>query len=102
MIDDCAENAFKTAAASHPVTVLLFGEYSWNRRAAKFESEAEELSHEERNKVENWREWWKDDEFELPQPGLRIHRTKDWDAVVEWIRQAKAEGHWEQTRHTET
>jgi len=95
LIDDSAENAFKTATAPHPVTVLLFGNYRWNRRWAKLKSAAEELSHEEKNKVENGREWWRDDEFELPQPGLQIHRTQNWDAVVEWVRQAKADGHWE-------
>lgn len=79
----------------HSVTVLLFGSYKWNRRQAKIKSEVEELSHEEKNKVENGREWWKDDEFELPRPGLRIHRTETWDAVVEWVQQAKADGHWE-------
>ena len=95
LIDDSAENAFKTAAAPHPVTVLLFGKYLWNRRWAKIKSQAEEFSYEEKNKAENGRKWWKDDEFELPQPGLRIHRTESWDAVVEWVRQAKADGHWE-------
>ena len=95
MVDDSAENAFKTASSPHPVTVLLFGKYLWNRRVTKLKSEDEELSHEERTKAENGREWWKDDEFELPQPGLRIHRTETWDDVVQWVRQAKADGHWE-------
>ena len=95
LIDDSAENAFKTASVPHPITVLLFGNYNWNRRLAKIKSEAEELSHEEKNKIENEREWWKDDEFELPQPGLRVHRTEDWEAVVEWVRKAKEDGHWE-------
>lgn len=95
LIDDSAENAFKTSASPHAITVLLFGRYNWNRRVAKIKSEAEELSHEEKNKAEDGREWWKDDEFELPQPGLQIHRTEDWDVVVEWVRQAKVDGHWE-------
>ena len=95
LIDDSAENAFKTAMHLHPITVLLFGNYNWNRRRAKIGSEFQELSHEEKNRRENGRKWWKDDEFELPQPGLRIHRTETWDAVVDWVRQAKADGHWE-------
>jgi len=81
--------------APHPVTVLLFGNYTWNKRQAKIKGEVQELSHAEKNEVENGREWWKDDEFDLPQSGLRIHRTENWDAVVEWVRQAKADGHWE-------
>ena len=95
LIDDSAENAFKTASGPHPVTVLLFGNYSWNKRMANIENKAAEVSHEEKSKAENGREWWKDDEFELPQPGLRVHRTENWDAVVEWVQQAKADGHWE-------
>lgn len=82
-------------AGPHPVTVLLYGKYNWNRRLTNIRNESEELSHEEKNKVENGRKWWEDDEFELPQPGLQIHRTETWDEVVGWVRQAKTDGHWE-------
>jgi hypothetical protein len=77
LIDDSAENGFTCATAG--INTILFGHYSWNQRRAKL---GDELSYEERCKQEGSREWWKDDEFELPQGDLPLTRAKTWDDVV--------------------
>lgn len=82
MIDDSAENGFGCAAAG--INTVLFGHYSWNQRRAKLVED--ELSYEERCKQEGSREWWKDDEFELPQGGLPLTRARNWDEVVALVK----------------
>jgi len=85
MIDDSMENALKCARADPPVPVLLFGEYAWNEREAKFGDMREEMSFEERLKKEGGREFWHDDDVkELPKGLIRV---KNWEEVVRWVQE---------------
>lgn len=87
LIDDSLENALSCIESSRPMTVLLFGEYDWNKRLSKTDEPKDWMSFDERLFYENGREWWKDEEYGLPE---RIFRVKDWQDVIEWI---KTEGH---------
>lgn len=93
LIDDSIENGYACATAEHPVTTLLFGDYQWNKRRGKIER-GRELSYEEKTKLEGGREWWKDDDVVLPtdHDGTPLHRVKDWEGVVEFVKKAKDEG----------
>lgn len=86
MIDDSAENAFACAKhASPPVPVLLFGEYSWNRRISRLDNPQDHLGYKERLEFEHGQEWWKKERVddELPE---NVKRVKNWEEVLVHVR----------------
>ena len=85
LIDDSIENALSCASGTDPVHVLLFGDYQWNKRLSSNAGESDKISFEERLKREDGREFWKDDEIEIPD-GPSLRRVKDWSEVVQWIK----------------
>ncbi|KAI0728549.1 hypothetical protein C8Q72DRAFT_779596 [Fomitopsis betulina] len=84
MIDDSLENALKCIQADPPVTILLFGDYEWNKRSGTYKHINDEVSFEERTKREGGREWWHDDDAIIPE-GAPLTRVNNWAEVVEWV-----------------
>jgi hypothetical protein len=101
LIDDSIEHALHCSSRCHasgtrPTPVLLFGDYEWNKRRSLETEQTDEMSFEARAKAAGGREFWKDDEARdrglTEAAGIPIWRTKDWSAVVEWVKNAKEEG----------
>ena len=93
LIDDSAENALACARDARPrISVLLFGNYSWNQRISLVEKPEDHLGYEERLKFENGREWWKDEHADDLLPSDKVTRVKDWNEVIEHVRQLMADG----------
>ena len=82
LIDDSVENALACAKADPPITVLLFGDYQWNKRESRLDHPQDHLGYKERLEFEHGREWWKDETVELPSI---VTRMKDWKEVVTWV-----------------
>ncbi|KAH9891014.1 hypothetical protein C8Q73DRAFT_702559 [Cubamyces lactineus] len=91
IVDDSVENALKCVQADPPVPVLLFGDYSWNQRAAHYGDVKKEVSFEEKLKREGGREFWKEEKVVVPE-GAPLTRVKSWDEVIQWVEKQKAEG----------
>ncbi|KZT06302.1 uncharacterized protein LAESUDRAFT_726129 [Laetiporus sulphureus 93-53] len=86
MIDDSLENALKCIDHQPPVPTLLFGDYQWNKRQAQYVDIRFEVSFDERHRLEGGREWWKDDEVEIPE-SAPLKRVNHWKEVVSWVEQ---------------
>ena len=86
LIDDSVENALTCAKADPPITVLLFGDYQWNKRESRLDHPQDHLGYKERLEFEHGREWWKDESVELPSI---VTRMKDWKEVVTWVEKNK-------------
>ena len=91
LIDDSAENALQCATSETPTPVLLFGDYEWNKRLSGPGDMIDEMIFERRFVANGQREFWKDEKVDLPE-GAPVHRVKEWEEVVKWVRQAKANG----------
>ncbi|KAJ3552817.1 hypothetical protein NM688_g3952 [Phlebia brevispora] len=91
LIDDSLENALKCIKHPQPTQVLLFGNNAWNKREASYKDIKDELSFEERLKKEGGREFWKEEEVEIPAH-LPLTRVPDWEGVVAWAEVALREG----------
>ncbi|KAL5534487.1 hypothetical protein ACEPAG_949 [Sanghuangporus baumii] len=92
LIDDSAENALACARdASPPIPVLLFGDYSWNRRVSKLENREDHLGYKERLEFEHKEEWWRKEKVDSELPPI-VKRMKDWEEVVEYVK-AMSESH---------
>ena len=89
LIDDSAENSLACGRAG--IDVLLFGDYSWNRRISSTEKPEDSLGYEDRLKFEGGREWWKDEKADDILPS-NVKRVGDWDGVLEQVKLMKAEG----------
>ena len=86
LIDDSVENALACARdASPPIPVLLFGEYSWNRRESKLDNPEDHLGYKERLQFEHGEEWWKKESADKDFPP-NIKRVKDWNEVVAHVK----------------
>ena len=83
LIDDSAENSLACGRAG--IDVLLFGEYSWNRRISSTDKPEDNLGYDERLKFEGGREWWKDEKADDLLPG-NVKRVSDWGGVIEHVR----------------
>ena len=86
LIDDSVENALACAGANPPVSVLLFGDYQWNKRESKVDCPEDHLGYDDRLKAEGGHEWWKDDlvDGKLPRS---VNRVKNWKEVVSWAKE---------------
>jgi hypothetical protein len=73
--------------ASEPLPVLLFGDYEWNKRL----SSADDTQFDIRLAACGGREFWKEETVLIPE-GAALWRVKCWNEVVQWVRQAQAEG----------
>ncbi|KAJ7225935.1 hypothetical protein GGX14DRAFT_349237 [Mycena pura] len=91
LIDDSSENAIQCSIASSPTTVLLFGDYEWNKRISVAGDGSDEMSFDERLAAGGGREFWKEETLAVPE-GAPVERVKDWSEVVRWVRAAKAQG----------
>ncbi|KAF9458334.1 hypothetical protein BDZ94DRAFT_1270879 [Collybia nuda] len=91
LIDDSSENAVQCATADKCTPVLLFGDYSWNKRISSPNDLREEMSFDRRLEAEEGREFWKDETLKVPE-GTPLYRVKDWAEVVRWVRKARSEG----------
>ncbi|KAI5123754.1 hypothetical protein M0805_000345 [Coniferiporia weirii] len=92
LIDDSAENALACARdASPPIPVLLFGDYSWNKRVSLLEQPQDQLGFQDRLAFEVGREWWKEEDVNKVLPA-NVKRVNDWSEVVVYIEKCKAEG----------
>lgn len=98
LIDDSIENAFDCATASPPVPVLLLGQYPWNRYLSSSESPEDMLAYDERIRrgidspagealAEQLR--WTGEDVGQALPEV-VHRVKDWQEVIEFIRECIA------------
>ncbi|WWC94129.1 hypothetical protein V866_000968 [Kwoniella sp. B9012] len=82
-IDDHHGNLEPIITADPPIPCLLFGEYGWNRSRSGITSPVEMMDYNERMSSG------------LPLPfqeiqfgrEQNIHRVKDWEELVQWIRQ---------------
>ncbi|KLO20042.1 hypothetical protein SCHPADRAFT_898105 [Schizopora paradoxa] len=86
LIDDSVENALACAGANPSVSVLLFGDYQWNKRESKVDSPEDHLGYDDRLKAEGGHEWWKEDlvDGKLPRS---VNRVKNWKEVVSWAKE---------------
>ncbi|KAH8120464.1 hypothetical protein DFH11DRAFT_1560172 [Phellopilus nigrolimitatus] len=92
LIDDSVENALACARDATPqIPVLLFGDYSWNKRESRLEHPQDHLGFKERLNFEHGREWWKDENVNNVLPE-NVSRVKDWKAVIAYVERHKAEG----------
>lgn len=91
LIDDSLENALKCVYHIPPTQVLLFGDNQWNKRESKYTDIKTELSFAERLEKEGGREFWKDEEVQIPDEAP-LKRVDSWEEVVAWVEeQRKAE-----------
>ncbi len=86
LIDDSVENALACASATPPVTVLLFGDYQWNKRESKVDAPEDHLGYEDRLKAEGGQEWWLEDNVDGNQPS-NVTRARGWQEVVSWAKE---------------
>ncbi|KAI0054148.1 hypothetical protein FA95DRAFT_1507827 [Auriscalpium vulgare] len=86
LIDDLMETALKVGRQGN-IPVLLFGDYEWNKRV----DAGDQWGFHEKLDEEGGREWWVDDTVVL-QDADKIWRTRDWNEVVTWVREAKQAG----------
>lgn len=86
LIDDSVENALACAGATPPVSVLLFGDYQWNKRESKVDSPEDHMSYEVRLKAEGGQESWKEDLVDGKLPSS-VNRVKNWKEVVSWAKE---------------
>lgn len=91
LIDDSIENALKCLHADPPVPVLLFGDREWNKRESKYENINTELSFEQRLEKEGGREFWKEENVEIPE-GAPLTRVNDWVELVAWVEETRHAG----------
>lgn len=91
LIDDSAENALQCTTAPSPTPVLLFGDYQWNQRLSGPSDIKDDLSFAQRFEASGQQEFWKDEEFEITK-NTSLSRVKDWNEVVCWVTNAKANG----------
>jgi hypothetical protein len=91
LIDDSAENAVQCATAEPHTPVLLFGDYSWNKRMSGPSDARDEMSFDRRLEAEGGREFWKDERIEVPAE-TPMYRVKDWAEVVRWVQKTRGEG----------
>jgi len=49
------------------------------------------MSFDIRFAAEGGREFWKDEELEIPA-GAPLERVRDWEEVISWIQQARLDG----------
>lgn len=80
------ENALACSKADPPISVLLFGDYQWNKRESRLENPQDHLGYNERLEFEHGREWWKEETVDLP---TNVTRVKDWKEVVSLIERNK-------------
>jgi hypothetical protein len=101
LIDDSIEHALHCSSqcrssGTPPTPVLLFGDYEWNKRRSMETEQTDEMCFEARSRAAGGGEFWKEDEAKdralTEGAEIPIWRTKDWSAVVEWVRNAKKEG----------
>jgi len=91
LIDDSSENALQvstsSSAATPPTPVLLFGQYEWNKRLSSHADAMDTMTFDNRLQIEGGKEFWKDERLEdhIPE-GAPLHRVKDWQEVVRWVR----------------
>ncbi|KAK2461680.1 hypothetical protein APHAL10511_006143 [Amanita phalloides] len=81
LIDDSAENAMQCVTATPAVSVLLFGEYEWNKRLSKPEDTREEMTFELRLAAEGGRRFWESEQLVIPA-GAPLWRVSDWPQVI--------------------
>lgn len=73
------------AKADPPIDVLLFGDYSWNRRISSLDNPEDHFSFEDRLKHEGGVEWWKHERADDSFPS-NIKRMRDWKEVVQYVK----------------
>lgn len=83
LIDDLMETALAFGREGNR-PVLLFGDYEWNKRT----NSMEQWAFEEKNKAEGKEAWWKDDDAVLREDD-QIHRVRDWEEVITWVKRFK-------------
>ena len=91
LVDDSLENALKCARHKQPTPALLFGNNAWNQREAKYGDIQDEVSFEERLRKENGRQFWIEENVEIPAH-LPLTRVPDWAGVVTWAEAALKNG----------
>ncbi|GAW03394.1 had-superfamily hydrolase [Lentinula edodes] len=95
LIDDSSENALQvstsSSAATPPTPVLLFGHYEWNKRLSLHSDAVDAMAFDTRLQIEGGREFWKYERFEdhIPE-GAPLHRVRDWEEVVQFVKSARA------------
>ena len=84
-MDDSAENTIACARdATPPIPVLLFGNYSWNKRISSIDKPEDHLGYKQRLEYEHGEEWWKKEDVDKILPA-NVKRAKDWKEVVAYI-----------------
>lgn len=92
LVDDSAENALACARDADPkIPVLLFGNYSWNQRISVLEKPEDHLGFDERLKLENGHEWWKDEHADELLPSDKVTRVRNWTEVTEHVQKLSNE-----------
>ena len=70
--------------------MLLFGDYSWNKRISSTDKPEDHLGFEERLKYENGAEWWKAERADDHFPN-NIKRVRDWPDVIATVTKKREE-----------
>lgn len=78
IIDDSVENALDCARLDS-VSVILFGDYEWNRRESK-EDRYHLLTHLQRLAISRGYPWWEGDNVGVLPPNVK--RVARWPLVV--------------------
>jgi len=86
-VDDSLDNVVSCALAPNAPPILLFGNYEWNKRHSKFDQieGREQLSFEERCKLDGDRFWEKEIVHDVSLPQL-VTRVPSWPDVIEKVK----------------
>ncbi len=85
------ENSLKCVKHAPPIQVLLFGDNQWNKLESKYTDIETELSFAQRLEKEGGREFWKDEEVQIPTDAS-LKRVDTWEEVVAWVEEQRKGG----------